>query len=140
PTDREGRTRRVDPRSFDRTVHELARGHDLVDDTGGEGILRRERRTAKHHVECLLPTDEPRQPLRPAGAREQPERHLRKADPVAAFGGDAEVAAQCDLETAAEAVAIDRRNDDLRRLLELADRLVRADDEGVLRERSEEHT
>jgi Ethanolamine utilization protein EutJ (predicted chaperonin) len=50
-----------------------------------------------------------------------------------ALGGDAEVAAERDLEAAAEAVAVDGRDDDLRRLLELAESVVGADDERVLR-------
>src|SRR5207245_3526619 len=83
-------------------------------------------------AEGLLAPAEPGQPLRPAGPGKEPECHLGQADAIGALGGDPEVAAERDLKAAAEAMAIDRRDDDLWDRLELPHRLVRADDERAL--------
>src|SRR5229473_2079585 len=92
-----------------RARQQVGGGHDLVDDPRIPRVQRRERR-----------------------AGQQPERDLGQADLVCPLGRDAEVAAERDLETAAEAVAVDRRDDDLGGALEFAHGLVRAQDEGVL--------
>src|SRR6266545_1157965 len=132
-SDRVARTLRVRPRAFDRARLQIRRGHELVDDAGILRLLRRERRPAQHQLERLLTADEARQPLRTAGAGKQAQRHLGQSDLVAALRRDAEVAAQRDLQSTAEAVSVDRRDDDLGRALELARRLVGAHDERVLR-------
>src|SRR5216684_5858885 len=67
----------------------------------------------------------PRQALRAAGAWEEAEVHLRQTDLVATLGGKAQVACQRQLKAAAEAVAGDRGDEDQRRCLHLAERLVR---------------
>jgi hypothetical protein len=54
-----------------------------------------------------LDAGEPRQPLGPAGARNDPERHFRLTDPRV-LHGDAVVACHRDLEAAAERVAVNR--------------------------------
>src|SRR5438093_3606125 len=76
---------------------QLGGRHELVHDARVLRGLRRERDTAQHQLERLLPADQARQPLRAPGAREQPERHLGETDLVAALGRDAEVAAERDL-------------------------------------------
>src|SRR5882672_865677 len=98
---------------------QLRRGDDLVDDPCVPRLLRRERRPTQHQAKRLLAPDEPREPLRSAGAGEQAERDLGETDLVRALSGDAEVAAQRDLEAATQAMAVDRGDDDLRRALEL---------------------
>src|SRR5437899_8915857 len=104
----------VGPRALDGDRLQLGGGHELVHDAGALRGLRRERHAAQHQLERLLPADQARQTLRAAGAREQAQRHLGQTDLVAAVRRDAEVAAQRDLETATQAVPVDRGDDDLR--------------------------
>src|ERR1700694_3255582 len=65
---REGGSGRVRTKPLKGFVEQLRRGHDFVADPRSERILRRHRRTAQHEIERLLSPNEPRQPLRPAGA------------------------------------------------------------------------
>ena len=65
--------------------------------------------------------DDPRQPLRPAAARGDRQAHLGQAEP-GALRGDPEVAAQRQLEAAAERVALDRGDGRHRQLGQLARR------------------
>src|ERR1700716_952802 len=90
----------VRARPLHRARLQLLRRHDLVDDARVLRVLRRERRATQHHLESPLPTDEARQPLRAAGAGQQPESDFRQPDLVATLGGDTEVAAERDLKTA----------------------------------------
>ena len=56
---------------------------------------------------ALAGPDDPRQPLRPAGARRDREAHLGQAE-LRALRGDPDVAAQRELQAAAQRVALDR--------------------------------
>src|SRR6185503_628492 len=132
-SDRVARTFRVRPRAIDRDLLELRRGHELVHDAHILRRLRGQGRAAQHQLERPLSADETRQPLRATGTGKETERHLREPDLVTTLRGDAEVAAQRDLEAAAETMSVDRRDDDLWRALEFAHGLVRAHDECVLR-------
>ena len=111
---------------------ELRGGHDVIDDAELLGLPRLHRRALHHQIEGLLLADEPRKTLRAAGPRQHSECHFGQADVVRAFGRDAHVAAERDLEATAEAMAVDRGDDRLRRALELRHDLVRVDDEREL--------
>src|SRR5579859_5788933 len=130
--DREARPGGVRGRALLRPGDELGRGHDLVDDAQRLRLGGLDRLAAEHEVERLLPADEPRETLRAAGPRQETEGHLGKTDAVRPFGGHSDVAAQSDLQAAAEAVPVHRDDDDLRRPLELRDDLVGVDDEHEL--------
>ena len=75
-------------------------------------------------VDALCQADAARQSLGAAGPGEQAEVHLRQTDLVAALGREAQVARQRQLETAAQAVAGDGRDEHERRVLHLAEGLV----------------
>src|SRR5437867_7779481 len=78
-SDRERRSGRVRANALESLLEKLPRGYHFVDDAGGERVLRRHRGAAQHEVERLLPADQPRKPLGPAGTGKQAERDLRKA-------------------------------------------------------------
>src|SRR5439155_25090630 len=131
-TDGEGRARGIRLGALHRLRLHVGRGDDLVDDAELQRLCRRDRSAAQHQVQRFLLAYQTGQPLRASGARQQPKRHLREADPVLAVCRDAKVAGERDLETAAKAVPIDRRDDNLRRALELAHDLVGVDHKEVL--------
>ncbi len=64
------------------------------------------------HVQRGFDTDRSRQPLRASGARQQTQPDLRQRD-LRVRHGDAEVAAECELQSAAHAAAADRGDDGL---------------------------
>ena len=72
------------------------------------------------HVERVLETDQPGQPLRAAGAGQQAELHFRQRD-LRARRDDAEVAAERQLEPATHADAADRGDHRLGAALDDAD-------------------
>jgi hypothetical protein len=76
--------------------------------------------------------DQPRQPLRAAGARQHAERDLRQPDLAGAAPRDAQVRRHRDLQAAAHRVAVQRRDHQLRRVLQPQQRLVGVQAEVVL--------
>ena len=74
----------------------------------------------------VAPADQPGQPLGAAGGGQQPQADLGQADPVAALGGDADVAGQRDLVAAAEGVSGDGRDEQGRLGREAVQHLVGA--------------
>src|SRR5207302_1888518 len=76
--------------------------------------------------------DEAEEPVRAAGPGEHAERDLGEAALAAALPRDPDVGRHRDLEAAADRVAVQRRDDELRRLLEAVERLVRVEAEEVL--------
>ena len=70
---------------------------------------RARRGTLEHELERGARADQPRKPLRSAGARQKPELNLRQAE-LRARRRDAIIAGQRELESAAETVAVDRRD------------------------------
>ncbi len=91
-------------------VHELGTWHDPLDEPplvrGAPvdevtGHVEQHRSSRAH---------EPGEPLRPAASRDQPELDLRLAE-LRVLGRDADVAAHRELEPAAEAEAVDRRDE-----------------------------
>src|SRR5207253_124899 len=92
----------------------------------------RERRRFGHQLDGLRPPERARQPLGAAGAWQDSERDLRQADLSRVHARDAQIAGEGDLQSAAHAVSVDRRDHELRRLLQPAERLVRVQAEVVL--------
>ncbi len=77
--------------------------------------------------------DEPREPLRAAGAGQHAERDLGQADLAGVLRARcADVGGQRDLEPAADGVAVQRGDHELRRLFEPVQRLVGVQAEVVL--------
>ena len=83
------------------------RGHDLVHEPDPLGLGRGQDAPGQDQLLGPRGPDDPRQPLRPAGARRDGQAHLGQAE-LRALRGDPDVAAQRQLEPAAERVALDR--------------------------------
>ncbi len=83
---------------------------DLVDETVPQRVLRRYRIAREDHAERRLDADEARQALGAAGARNDAELDFRQAK-ARARRRDAKMAAECELETAAERGTVQRRKD-----------------------------
>ena len=77
------------------------------------------------HRQRLCHADQPRQPLRAAGAGNEPELDFRKAEPRAGRG-DAKMAAERDLKPAAERGAMQSRDHGLRHRIERSDDIASA--------------
>ena len=105
------------PRLGDRRLHEVALDA-LVDETEGHGLVHRMELAADYHVERLLEADEPRHALRPTGAGQDAERHLRKTEPRPGRG-EPHVARQRHLHAAAGGDAVDGGDHRLGRRLDL---------------------
>ena len=84
---------------------------DEVDQTELLRAVRLELLPGQHHVERRRRADQLGQPLRAAAAGQQANHHLGQAeDGLGVGGGDAVGARQRDLQPAAEARPVDRRN------------------------------
>jgi hypothetical protein len=88
------------------------RANEFVDDAELFGFGGRDVAAADDHVERRLRTDEARQALRAAAARDDADQDFRLSDPGARHG-DAVVAGERNLEPAAERIAVDRGGDRL---------------------------
>ena len=91
--------------------------HDAVDEAGGQRVGGLDRLARDAHVEGLLDADQPRQPLRAFGARDDAEVHLGLAQ-LRVGHGDAVVPGHRHLEPAAERRAVDRHDDRLGRVFD----------------------
>ena len=107
----------------------------LVDQAGVAACFHREQRAGDHQLHRLGLAHQPRQPLRAAGAGQDAERHLGQANLPGAGAGDAQVGGHRHFEPAADAVPVQRRDHQLRRLLEPVQRLVGVQAEVVLERR-----
>ena len=87
---------------------------------------------AHHQLHRARLADEAREPLRAARAGQHAERDLGQADLAAVLPRDAEVRGHRHLEAAADGVAVQRGDHELRRLLEAVERLVGVQAEVVL--------
>jgi len=86
-----------------------------------------------HQLEGPRLTQNPRQALGSAGTGEHSQRDLGQAElERRTSGGKAQVSGQCDLQTAADAVAVDRGDDQLWGLLQAQQGLVGVQAEVVL--------
>ena len=90
-----------------------------------ERVLRRDRIARQDHRQRLLDADQARQALRAARAGDEAELDLGQAEPRAGRG-DAEMAAQRQLEPAAERRAVHRRDGRLLHLVEHRDHVDQA--------------
>src|SRR6185436_16611353 len=77
----------------------------------------------------------PGEALGAAGAGQDAEADLGEADLPRASAGDAEITGQRDLEAAADGVAVERRDAELRRVLQAAQSLVGVEAEVVFEAR-----
>ena len=108
--DGDGRARGDRPGDPERRLAQLLARHDLLDEppvVRGRGVDE-----VAGHVEVLRAPDpdEPRQPLRAAAAGDEAELDLRLPE-LGVVGDHADVAAHRELETSAEAEAVDRRDE-----------------------------
>ena len=87
-------------------------GDELVDDAELLRLFGRDMTARDDHLHRRLRADQPRQPLRPAAARQDADQHLGQAD-LGARHRDAVMAGERDLEPAAQRIAVDRRDDRL---------------------------
>ena len=92
-------------------AEQFLRGH-VIHRTQGERFPGGHRLARHHHRQRRLHTDQSRQTLGAAGARQQPELDFRKTDPGIGTG-HAVMTAECDLETAAQRGAVNGRDDRL---------------------------
>ena len=106
-----------------RLVEPCLLGHDPSDEAGGERLPGREPPAAQDHVHRQCLPDGAGQPLRAAGAGNDPEPGLGLAE-LRRLGGDDQVARHRQLAAAAEAVAGDGRDE---RRPERADRVPALD-------------
>ena len=67
-------------------------------------------RAAENHLERAAPADQPGQPLRPAAAGNDPDRHLRLAEAGLVQRGVAHVEGHRELASSAAADALDDRD------------------------------
>ena len=98
-------------RVVDRRAKENGRMNDLVDHARAQRALRCELACGEDHVKGSRKADEPRQPLRSAGCRDEAETRLGQPDAnVRGVSGNPRVARECDLQAAAERGAVDGRD------------------------------
>ena len=87
---------------------------------------------SSHQLDCPRLAEQPRKPLRAAGAGQHTEHHFGQPDPAGVFPGNSDVGGERHLESTADRVPVQRRDDELRRVLEPEQRLVRVQAEVVL--------
>ncbi len=90
---------------------------DEIDDAVGQRARGCERLALGAELEGEARPAQPGQPLRPAGAGNDPEQHFGLAD-LGARHGDAVMAGHRELETAAKRVAVNRGDERLGRIFE----------------------
>jgi hypothetical protein len=88
---------------------ELARRHHLRHEAECERLVGADPAAAHDEVLGAAQSHEPSKPLRPAGAGDHPDRHLRETE-LEVVGGEAKVAGERELEPNSEAVALERRD------------------------------
>ena len=104
---------------------QLARRHDLMDQSHALGGLDRQVLALEQDRRGVHHADQARDALRAAGARQQADLDLGLADPGPRVGGgDAVVGGEADLEAAAQRRAVDRRDDRLAAGLLAAEQLL----------------
>ena len=95
-------------------------------------LFEADRLAGRHHFDRARLADEAREALRSAGAGQHAERDFGKADLAGVFARDAHVGGHRDLQAAADAVAVERGDHELRRLLQPRERFVGVQAEHVL--------
>src|SRR3989475_1735095 len=127
-------------RESHRLVPELRPREHAIEQAPVEGVFRGDHAPRRHEVDRSTLPDEPWEALRAPGSRQDTEGDLRQSDPPGAVGGDTEVCRHRDLEATANAVAVDRRDEELRCALHLVQDLlaVQAEHRFVVRRRRSE--
>ena len=108
------------PRPLDRRRHQLLVRHHRRREAELEGPLAGDAPRREHDVGGHVLADRAGQPLRSAAAGREAEQPLRQAEPRARRAED-DVAAERDLEPAAERIAADRGDGRLGQRLELVE-------------------
>src|SRR6185369_10251369 len=93
-----------------RTVDERLGLDDLVDEADGRGLVRADHLSGEDQLHRLALADEPGQPLRAAAAGDDAEVDLGLPE-LRLLRGDPDVTRERELAPAAEAEAVDRRDD-----------------------------
>ena len=103
----------------------FARGHERVDDAERFSLLRSLALALQHHHERRLHADHPRQTLRAAGARQEPDLSFGQTQlNFRIVGQRAVMARQSDFEAAAQRQPFERDRDRFAARLQSAERLV----------------
>ncbi len=109
----------------ERDTRENAPGHEFVHQSDPQRLGGALALSGQDHVERGADADQPGKPLASAGAGNESELDLRKAElRLGVVGGDAIVAGERQLEAAAEAGAVDGGHDRLGEGLDAAQQLL----------------
>ena len=109
---------------FHDVFHEAVALEDVVDDAEFLRFFERESVAGDHQFDGLALAHHAREALGAAGARKHAEVHFRQSDLARFFARDAKVGGHGDLEAAADAVAVDGRDHQLRRVLQAQQHFV----------------
>src|SRR3989441_1238128 len=107
-----------------RLLPELRSGEDPIQEAPVERLFRREHSARGHEVDRATLADKPRESLRASRSGKDAERHLRQSDPPGSVRGETEVGRHGDFESAADAMSVDRGDEELRRALHLVQNLL----------------
>src|SRR5216683_3393096 len=113
-------------------LKEILAGGNAVQESQGMRLVDGQVLSFDHELDGFGASDRSCQALRPSSAREHPEVDFRESDLGIALSREAQIGRQGDLEPAADAVPVDRRDDQLRGLFEAGEGLVRVETELVL--------
>src|SRR5215472_12387133 len=91
---------------------------DVMDEAKFESLLEAKRAACSHQFHGARAANHAQQTLCAASTGQDAKIDFRQSNLAALFFGDANVASQCDFETASDSVAIERGDYKLRRLLE----------------------
>src|SRR5580704_9176574 len=105
-------------RVFDHVFHEAIALVDVVDDAELLRLYKRERVARHHQLDGLALAYHPREPLRTTGAGEHAEIHLGQTNLAGVLASDANVGRHGDFQATAHAVAVNRGDHQLRRVLQ----------------------
>src|SRR5579862_9131258 len=82
---------------------------DVVDDAEFLGLFKGKRIASDHQLNRPALAHQTREALRPSGSRQNAQIHFGQADFPGVFARDADVSGHRDLETAANAMTVERR-------------------------------
>src|SRR2546428_586683 len=107
-----------------RLLPELRSGEDPIQEAPVERLFRREHSARGHEVDRATLADKPRESLRASRSGKDAERHVRQSDPPGSVRGETERGRPGDFESAADAMSVDRGDEELRRALHLVQNLL----------------
>ena len=117
-------------------LHEVFFFVNVMNQTYFEGFFKRDRFAGGAEFQRAGFADQARQALRAAHTRHDAEIDFGEPDLAAFFFGDADIAGHGDLKTAADGVAVDRGDDDLRRVFQSHEDFVAVQREIILESRA----